>query len=126
MRLCCSTAAQTARGATAPATLLQRRGRASLTLSGRPPHVCAIEFIDGLLALILVRHLNEAEATRSACVAVHNDRCGIYRSKLSEHFLEFGIVRAERKVPYIDVHFSIFLNWRSREHLSRLTRSHIG
>src|SRR5947209_9052257 len=87
----------------APAvTTLARLG----DVDGQVPavEVVAVELSDGSLALFLRGHLDEAEATRAAGVAILNDRGRLDRAGLREMLTEIFARSLEREVADVKFH----------------------
>jgi hypothetical protein len=88
--------ARTAKTAAAPIHF-----RASLVdIELPPPHVGPVQSGDGLFGLVLVRHFDERESARTACIPVSHDTYGLHCPVDFENGAHLFFTGTESQVAY--------------------------
>src|SRR5690606_25918521 len=92
--------------ATAASATVAARLAGTRLVDREPPAggIGAVQLLDRPPGLVVVRHLDEAEATRPAAVPVHDDRGRLDRPVPAEHSRQVFVGEAEREVPYVQFH----------------------
>jgi hypothetical protein len=79
-------------------------GRASLTLSDRPPNSFAVQAFDGCAAFRIIAHRHECETSWLACFSIGYDLNLCDAPKLFEDMLKVSFSDGERNISNVEFH----------------------
>lgn len=71
--------------------------------------VLAVERLDRGAGLVVILHLDEAEAAGTTRLAIHDQRRGEHLAVGLEELAETGLRRIERQIADVELHFAIYL-----------------